>query len=151
MFCLMCGAPIKPAAGGDASEASYPELQGSLSEALARERATGEILRVIGNSPTDAQPVFETIARSGVSVCTALGCAVFVVDRDTLRVAATHGVRPERVQRFRAEYPIPLSAEIDTAQTIRQRRVVHLADTSTTPPPPPTISNTHVLRVTEPG
>jgi GAF domain-containing protein len=128
MFCLMCGAPIKPAAGGDASEASYPELQGSLSEALARERATGEILRVIGNSPTDAQPVFETIARSGVSVCTALGCAVFVVDRDTLRVAATHGVRPERMQRFRAEYPIPLSAEIDTAQTIRQRRVVHLAD-----------------------
>jgi GAF domain-containing protein len=128
MFCLKCGAPVKPSAEGDASEASYPELQGSLSEALARERATGEILRVIGSSPTDAQPVFETIARSGVSVCAALGCAVFVIDGDMLRVAATHGVRPERVERFRAEYPIPLSAEIDTAQTVRQRHVVHLAD-----------------------
>ena len=128
MFCLKCGAPVKPSAGGDASEASDPELQGSLSEALARERATGEILRVIGSSPTDAQPVFETIARSGVSVCAALGCAVFVVDGDMLRVAATHGVRPERVERFRADYPIPLSAEIDTAQTVRQRHLVHLAD-----------------------
>ena len=128
IFCLKCGAPVKPSAGGDASEASYPELRGSLSDALARERATGEILRVIGSSPTDAQPVFETMARSGVSVCAALGCAVFVVDGDMLRVAATHGVRPDRLERFRAEYPIPLSAEIDTAQTVRQRHVVHLAD-----------------------
>ena len=128
IFCLKCGAPVKPSAGGDASEASYPELQGSLSDALARERATGEILRVIGSSPADAQPVFETIARSGVSVCAALGCAVFVVDGDMLRVAATHGVRLDRLERFRAEYPIPLSAEVDTAQTVRQHHVVHLAD-----------------------
>jgi signal transduction histidine kinase len=128
IFCLKCGAPVKPSAGGDASEVSYPDLQGSLSEALARERATGEILRVIGSSPTDAQPVFETIARNGVSVCAALGCAVFVVDGHMLRVAATHGVRPDRVERFRAEYPILLSAAIDTAQTVRQRHVVHLAD-----------------------
>jgi hypothetical protein len=34
-FCNGCGAPVKLSAGGDASEASYPELQGSLSEALA--------------------------------------------------------------------------------------------------------------------
>jgi len=133
MFCLKCGGPVKPSATEDVLEVSYPELQRSLSEALARERATGEILRVIGSSPTDAQPVFETIARSGVSVCPALGCAVFVVDGDMLRVAATHGVRPERVERFRAEYPIPLSAEIDTAQTVRERSVFHLADIARNP------------------
>ena len=51
------------------------------------ETATGEILRVIGTSPTNVQPVFETIARSGVSVCRALGCVVFVVDGDMIRVA----------------------------------------------------------------
>ena len=104
------------------------ELQGVLARGTDREAATSEILSVIGSSPTDAQPVFETIARNGVSVCGALGCAVFVVDRDMVRVAATHGVRPERVARFREEYPIPLSADIDTAQTIRDRRVFHLAD-----------------------
>jgi GAF domain-containing protein len=97
-------------------------------EALEQQTATSEILQVMSSSPTDLQPVFDTIARSGVSVCAALGCVVFVVDGDMLQVAATHGVRLERVERFRRDYPIPLSAEIDTAQTVRHRRVVHVAD-----------------------
>jgi signal transduction histidine kinase len=104
------------------------ELEQRLAESLEREKATSEILQVIGSSSTDAQPVFETIARSGVRVCAALGCAVFVVDGDMLRVAATHGVRSERIERFRQEYPAPLDAKIDTAQTTRERRVFHLAD-----------------------
>ncbi|MGH2372277.1 MAG: GAF domain-containing protein, partial [bacterium] len=99
-----------------------------VTEALEQQTATAEILGVIGSSPTDVQPVFETIARSGVKVCAALGCAVLVVDGDMIRVAATHGVRPERLERFRLEYPIPLGAEQDTAVAIRERRVVHLAD-----------------------
>ena len=53
---------------------------------------------------------------------------MFVIDGDMVRVAATHGVRPERIERFRQEYPAPLDAKIDTAQTIRERRVFHLAD-----------------------
>jgi two-component system NtrC family sensor kinase len=67
-------------------------------EALDRQTATSEILRVIGSSPTDMQPVFEAIARSGVSVCAALGCVVFAVEGDIIRVAATRGVRPERLE-----------------------------------------------------
>ena len=109
-------------------DAGQVRLFSETKEALEQQTATSEILRVIGSSPTDAQPVFETIARSGVRVCAALGCAVFVVDGDLLRVAATHGVRSERIERFRQEYPAPLDAKIDTAQTIRERRVFHLAD-----------------------
>jgi hypothetical protein len=89
--------------------------------------ASKQILRVIGSSPTDVQPVFEAIARSGVSVCGALACVVLVVDGSMIRVAATHGVRPERLERFRRGYPVHLSAKIDTAQTIRDRRMFHLA------------------------
>jgi signal transduction histidine kinase len=58
---------------------------------------------------------------------------VFVVDGGIIRVAATHGVRPERVERFRRDYPVPLSAETDTAQTIRHRRMFHLADIENNP------------------
>src|SRR5262245_38310440 len=94
-------------------EAAMVQSGAREAEALEQQTATSEILRVIGSSPTDVQPVFETIARSGVSVCSALGCAVFVVDGDLLRVVATHGVRPARLDRFRSEYPIPLTAEID--------------------------------------
>src|SRR5215831_5696498 len=109
------------------------EAHAQVSGALERETATSEILRVIGTSPTDVLSVFETIARSGVSVCGALGCVVFVVDGDMIRVAASHGVRPERLERFRSDYPVPLSAEIDTARTIRQRCMFHLADIENNP------------------
>src|SRR5262249_31071225 len=98
-------------------------------DALDRQTATSEILRVIGSSPTNAQPVFETIARSGIRVCGALGCVVFIVDGGMLHVAATHGIGPERVVRFNAEFPKPLaSADIAAARTIRERSVFHLVD-----------------------
>jgi two-component system, NtrC family, sensor kinase len=109
------------------------EAYRQVSGALERETAASEILRVIGCSPTDVQPVFETIARSSVSVCGALECVLFVVDGGMIRVAATHGVRPERLERFRCDYPVPLEAAIDTAQTIRHRRMFHLADIENNP------------------
>src|SRR5262245_11993683 len=87
---------------------------------------------------------------SGVSVCGALGCVVFVVDGGMICVAATHGVRPERLERFRCDYPVPLDAEIDTAQTIRHRRVFNLADIES-PDATATDSNTRGSAATEPG
>jgi hypothetical protein len=40
------------------------DLEKRLAEALEREKATGEILRVIGISSTDIQPVFATVAET---------------------------------------------------------------------------------------
>jgi two-component system NtrC family sensor kinase len=126
------GRPAKPAK----VKAKTPESEGSgvrhlekrLAESLERETATSEILGLIGASPMDAQPVFDGIARSGVRVCGAKSLTLFVVDRDTLRVAATHGVPAERVERFRTQFPVPLSAENHVAQVLRERRIFHLVD-----------------------
>jgi len=104
-----------------------------LSEALEQQTATAEILRAIGTSPTDAEPVFEAIARSAVRVCEALSCAVFVVDGSMVHLAATHGVPAERLERFRVEFPARLTSPHDAVHAVRERLLFHMADIENNP------------------
>jgi hypothetical protein len=47
-------------------ETEVARLKRELKEAMARQTATSEILRVISQSPTDTQPVFEAIVLTAV-------------------------------------------------------------------------------------
>jgi hypothetical protein len=76
---------------------------------------------------------------------------VFVVDGDMLHVAATHGVRPERIARFREEFPIPLAAETDITRRIRERRMFHLADIENNRDATPLVASTPDWEAIGPG
>src|SRR5262249_45632203 len=118
----------KAAAGDDGSKASYTELQRALTEALARESATGEVLRVIGSSPTDVQPVFDAIAASAVGLCDGLFCAVWRLEEGLVHLVAHHNFTPEGLAALQAVYPRPLSRDTNVTRAILDRTLVHMAD-----------------------
>jgi hypothetical protein len=71
------------------------DLERRLAESLEREKATGEILRVIGSSPSDVQPVFELIAERAMRLCGAPHGGVLRFDGELIHLAAHVDISPE--------------------------------------------------------
>src|SRR6185295_14082831 len=85
------------------------ELSNSqLTEALEQQTATSEILSVIANSPTDIQPVLDTVIANAVKLSGATKGHVRRLDDGLLHVVAHYNETPEQIESLRAN-PVPLS------------------------------------------
>ena len=97
-------------------------------ESLEQQTATSEILRVISSSPTDVQPVFEAIARSGLNLFVDASIWVVLKDGDSIQAAAISERDPERIARWRAAFPTPLTHDYLNATAILDRSIVDIPD-----------------------
>ena len=70
-----------------------------LTESLEQQTATDDILSVISSSPTDLQPVFDTIAERSARLCDAEFCAVFRFDGELIHFVAEHRTFGQRSTR----------------------------------------------------
>jgi signal transduction histidine kinase len=100
-----------------------------LTETLEQQTATAEILSVISSSPTDVQPVFDTIVRSALRLCKGATAAVFRVDHGMLVHPANYGGSPEGLAAARARYPRPVGMDSIPGIAILTRSELVVPDT----------------------
>jgi GAF domain-containing protein/anti-sigma regulatory factor (Ser/Thr protein kinase) len=111
----------------------FNELQAKnadLTEALEQQTATSDILRVMSNSPTDVQPVFEAIASSAARLCEAELSAVYRYDGKLIHAVANTLRSKEQRSVFERLYPMPPGRGTPVARAILERRTQHVPDTS---------------------
>ena len=104
-----------------------------LSESLEQQTATSEILDVISSSPTDSQPAFDAIVRSGLRLFPDAAIMIGLLDGDVVRAAAIADADPAGAEALRARTPIPLSREFITSTAILDRREIDLPDVREAP------------------
>ena len=102
-------------------------LARELAEAREQQAATSELLKVIGRSTLDLQPVFETLAENAVRLCEAKRSFIYRFDGQYLRVVATHNASPE-LRAFVEQNPIAPGRGSATARAALERRTVQVLD-----------------------
>ena len=93
-----------------------------LKEALEQQTATSEILGVIASSPTDIQPVLDTVVENAARVCGANDAVIRLVEENMLRAAAHYGSVPEVAEAR------PINRRSPAGRAVMDRAVVHIPD-----------------------
>jgi len=95
-------------------------------EALERQTATAEILKVIASSPTDVQPVLDAVAKRAAQLCDASYAGVQLRDGDVLRPMANWGLGVGPMPAYIP--PIPIQRSFVVGRAFLDRQTLHIHD-----------------------
>src|SRR5262245_36665599 len=103
------------------------EARGHLSEALEQQTATSEVLQVISSSPSELEPVFQTMLANATRLCEASYGTMWLCEEDGFHAAALYGALPAAfLEQLPSTYhPNP---EVSLACAAKTRQVVQVAD-----------------------
>ena len=94
-----------------------------LKESLEQQTATSEILGVIASSPTDVQPVLDTIADSAARLCSADDASIRIVEGDILRLMIHKGSIP-----FFMTGELPITRGSVAGRAVVDNELIHIED-----------------------
>lgn len=112
----------------DELQSAHDQLTRELKEALDREAATADILRVISSSPTDTQPVFDAIVQSGSKLFPDAAISVALPIDGEVHAVAVAESDAARAEAWRQRFPFPLTREYMHGIAILEGQVVDLPD-----------------------
>jgi class 3 adenylate cyclase len=121
--------------GGSAAKprAKLDLVNSELREALDRQAATNEILHVISSSPSDTQPVFDAIVRSGSRLFPGSAISVALPVDDKVDAVAVADEDPIRAEAWRQRFPFPLTREYMHGVAILEGQEIDIPDVANTP------------------
>jgi two-component system, NtrC family, sensor kinase len=93
-------------------------------EALEQQTAISDILRVISNSPSDVQPVLDSLAEHAAHICEANVVEIAIVDNEVFRLVASFG----EAKRLSSGESVPLDRSTVTGRAICDLQPVQVAD-----------------------
>ena len=103
-----------------------------LKESLEQQTATSEILGVIASSPTDIQPVLDTVIANAVKLSGATKGHVRQLDGELLRVVANYGETAEEVALLRSRPGRVFGVTpTSTNRAFKERKAIQIADAAT--------------------
>jgi GAF domain-containing protein len=103
------------------------EARRQLSEALERQTATGEVLKVISSSPGDLNHVFNTMLENATRICEAKFGNLFLCEGDAYRAVAVHG-GPGTVERWQRDPVIRGGPKNPLTRLAVTKQIQHIAD-----------------------
>ena len=96
-------------------------------ESLEYQTAISEVLEVISRSPSDIQPVLDTIAETAQRLCQSEHAYIMRLDRGRYYPAAAKDARAEQIQYLR-EHPVAVDRGSVCGRVALERRTIHVTD-----------------------
>src|SRR6516225_1042699 len=97
-------------------------------EALEREKATAEVLRVISSSPGEIEPVFQAMLANAVRICEASYGTLWLSEGDSFRAVALHGALPAAYREQLLGALFRPGSDTPLARAAQNREPVQIAD-----------------------
>ena len=98
-----------------------------LSEALEQQTATGDVLNVISRSPSELEPVLDTIVKTAARLCSAEYSFIVRCADDRCHLVAANRVEAEHIQ-YLARNPVTIDRTSVTGRVALERNTLHVPD-----------------------
>ena len=102
-------------------------------EALERETAAADILRVIASSPGNTQPVFDAIVQSGLRLFPQATISIAIRDGELVRAVAVAEPDPARAEAWIRQFPNPLRRDYMHGRAILDGKMMDFPDVEKAP------------------
>ena len=98
-----------------------------LSEALEQQTATADVLNVISRSPSELEPVLDTIVKTAARLCSAEYSFIVRCSDDRCHLVAANRVEAEHIQ-YLARNPVTIDRTSVTGRVALERNTLHVPD-----------------------